>query len=464
MKKTISNLLVFVMILGLLTGCGGSNSNNSSGGNSSSSGNPSGSSDSEKQIVTIDIWHSMEGSNGEAMGALIDKFNATRGKELGIEAVNVFQGNDCAVKLKTLIQTNDTKNMPDVCQIYSASLPIVSQCEQACFIDNMYGQGSAIISKDDIYPNMLATYAYEGKQISMPFNASAILLFSNLDAFAEIGMTEADIPTTWDEVIAACKKLTVKNGDVVERYGLNMLLGRYEMANLVGSQGAKFMDNDNGRTGLVTDVACVNEMRNAYNMYGELIATGGLKPTYDNQNEEFATGLCAMTVMSSARIGSVTNLTKDGGINWRASFLPVFDEADDGGVCVGGASLAMFNRGDEEKKMAAWEFIQYAVSAEAQSTWSQATGYLPVNIHTQELDEYRAFVDANPAVQVALDEMSISKEGTQEAVLNMASEIATVFKTVCVEFAAGNLTAEEALNSTVEQCRSAFDQYNRANT
>lgn len=463
MKKTLCILLALVMVIGLFAACG-----NETASNETTKANTEGSNNaaegSSQEVITIDIWHSMEGTNGEAMAALIENFNATRGKELGIEAVNVFQGSDCAVKLKTLIQTNDVTNMPDVCQIYSASLPIVSQCAQACFIDDMYGQGSALISEEDIYSNMLATYTYEGRQVAIPFNASAILLYCNMDAFAEVGLTEDDIPTTWDEVIDVCEKLTIKNGDTVERYGLNMLLGRYEMANLVGSQGAKFMDNNNGRDGLVTDVACIEEMRNAYNMYAELIATGGLKPTYDNQNEEFATGLCAMTVMSSARIGSVTNLTKDGGINWKASFLPVFSEEDNSGVCVGGASLAMFDRGDDAKKMAAWEFIQYAVSAEAQCTWSMATGYLPVNVNTQNLDEYVAFVAENPAVQVALDEMAISDEGNQEAVLNMASEIATVFKTVCVELASGNLTAEEALNSTVEQCRAAFEQYNRANS
>ena len=52
--------------------------------------------------------------------AMVKNFNETRGKELGLHANSVFQGNDTASKLKTLIQTNDVENMPDVCAWFTA--------------------------------------------------------------------------------------------------------------------------------------------------------------------------------------------------------------------------------------------------------------------------------------------------------------------------------------------------------
>ena len=60
------------------------------------------------EVVTFDVWHSMEGSNGEAFEAMVSNFNDTVGKELGIQANSVFQGSDTASKLKTLIQAGDT--------------------------------------------------------------------------------------------------------------------------------------------------------------------------------------------------------------------------------------------------------------------------------------------------------------------------------------------------------------------
>lgn len=207
-------------------------------------------------VVTFDVWHSMEGTNGEAFEAMVSNFNDTVGKELGIQANSVFQGNDTASKLKTLIQAGDTENMPDVCLVYGASLPVVGDYENTVPVDDMYGTGTATLSKEDILPATVQTYTYKGKQICMPFNSSTLLLYYNVDAFNEVGLDPENPPKTLDEIADACEKLTVKDGDNVTRYGFNAELDRYEMVNLVGNQGdgTPFGDNNNGRDGLITEV------------------------------------------------------------------------------------------------------------------------------------------------------------------------------------------------------------------
>ena len=177
--------------------------------------------------VTFDVWHSMEGSNGEAFEAMVKNFNETKGKELGLHANSVFQGNDTASKLKTLIQTNDVENMPDVCLVYGASLPVVASSDNKVAVDDMYGQGSASIKKEDINPSAVQTYTYQGKQLCMPFNSSTLLLYYNADAFKEVGLDPETPPTTLAEIADACEKLTVTENGKVTRYGMNMVLDRY---------------------------------------------------------------------------------------------------------------------------------------------------------------------------------------------------------------------------------------------
>ena len=138
--------------------------------------------------VTIDVWHSMEGSNGEAFEAMVKNFNETTGKELGITANSVFQGSDTAGKLKTLIQTDDVANMPDVCLLYSASLPVVAEYKGTVAVDDMYGKGDQELSKEEINQSAIQTYSYKGKQVCMPFNSSTLLLYYNKDAFKEVGL------------------------------------------------------------------------------------------------------------------------------------------------------------------------------------------------------------------------------------------------------------------------------------
>lgn len=469
MKKLLALVLALALLAAMcLTGCSKTavkdpdTSDSSTQQTDDTAANAETQDTEDQEITTISVWHSMEGNNGEAFAQLIDDFNATRGKELGIVAENVFQGTDTAVKLKTLIQTNDVENMPDVCQIFSVSLPIIAECEQTVFVDDMYGQGSGLVARDDIFKSMRDTYSYEGKQVSMPFNASAILLYCNLDAFESVGLTEADIPTTWDEVIDLTQKLTVRDGDKVSRYGFNMQLGLYELSEMVGTQNSLITDMENGRTGLAAKIVCEDQARNAFRILDELNQTGGLNPLYNNQNEEFSTGINAMTVMSSARIASVTNLAD--GTKWCAAPFPRVSAEDNGGVGIGGASLAMFSKGDEAKKNAAWEFIMYAASAEAQSKWSMQTGYLPVNVATQDMDEYKSYVEQNPAVQVAIDEIQADFETVPSLVLNMQAEINSIVRTAASNLIEGSTDVDGAVDAFVSESEAAFEQYNRANS
>ena len=114
MKKQVSVVLAAAIAGGLLAGCGSTKPAETT---AAAGTNGAGETQAEAAAgdVTIDVWHSMEGSNGEAFEAMVKNFNETTGKELGITANSVFQGSDTAGKLKTLIQTDDVANMPDVC-------------------------------------------------------------------------------------------------------------------------------------------------------------------------------------------------------------------------------------------------------------------------------------------------------------------------------------------------------------
>ena len=67
-------------------------------------------------------------------------------------------------------------------------------------------------------------------------------------------------------------------------------------------------------------------------------------------------------------------------------------------------------------------------SAQTQSTWSQATGYLPINLETKDLDEYKTFVEESPAVATALEQFESSNPMVQEPVMMMQGSIDSVIK------------------------------------
>lgn len=469
MKKILALLLAAVMVLGLAA-CGGNNGSATeppaTQGTSTDVPPKTEGTPATGEVVEIDVWHSMEGNNGEAFEAMVNNFNETTGKELGIHANSVFQGNDTASKLKTLIQTGDTANMPDVCLVYGASLPVVAEYEGTVPVDTMYGTGSATLAKEDIVPATVVTYSYKGTQVCMPFNSSTLLLYYNVDAFVEAGLDPENPPKTMSEIADACAKLTVKDDSGnITRYGFNLVVDRYVMVNLIGNQGqgSYFGDNEAGRAGLITECVAHDQILNVYNAWSEIAATGGLKYNYDNQNEEFSTGITAMTMMSSARIGSVTKLTANSGVNWAVTNLPDCLPTDEGGASIGGASLVMFDNGNDAKKAAAWEFIQYTASAETQATWSMATGYLPINLGTKDVPAFAEHLANTPALQVALAQFTSSKPTVQEPVMMMQGSVDAVIKEASINVAEGTMTPEEAADYVVVESNKLFEEYNLAN-
>ena len=81
MKKTFRNLCVILMIMAILTGCGAKKE----------SANKSVKLDPENPI-SIRVWHYYNGSQQAAFDELVNEFNSTEGKELGINVEGISQG------------------------------------------------------------------------------------------------------------------------------------------------------------------------------------------------------------------------------------------------------------------------------------------------------------------------------------------------------------------------------------
>jgi multiple sugar transport system substrate-binding protein len=68
--------------------------------------------------------------------------------------------------------------------------------------------GDQLKNKDDFYPSLLTSFTYDGKLYCAPKDFSTLQLVINTDLWAKAGLTDADIPKTWDELATVSKKLT----------------------------------------------------------------------------------------------------------------------------------------------------------------------------------------------------------------------------------------------------------------
>jgi multiple sugar transport system substrate-binding protein len=55
------------------------------------------------------------------------------------------------------------------------------------------------------------------------------------------------------------------------------------------------------------------------------------------------------------------------------------------------------------------KFLEFILGEEFQTQWALKTGYLPINIKSQNSKEYQAFLQENPIIEVFLKQMQWAK-------------------------------------------------------
>jgi len=82
-----------------------------------------------------------------------------------------------------------------------------------------------ISNVDDFYPNLRQAFTYDSKVYCVPKDTSTLALEINTDLWHKAGLTDADVPTTWDQMTAAAQKIKAKGvvplaiGDTRDRIG-----------------------------------------------------------------------------------------------------------------------------------------------------------------------------------------------------------------------------------------------------
>ena len=123
----------------------------------------------------------------------------------------------------------------------------------------------------------------------------------------------------------------------------------------------------------------------------------------------------------------------------------------------------MIDRDDEKKKEAAWEFVSYMISPEAQVKWVEKTGYTPVNIKTQELEEYKTALKNQPKLEESMSNLVNTPDTVVPAFIPNSSSIGTIIKDTMMAFGAGSISKEEAHKQIVDGIEKSIESYYRAN-
>lgn len=189
-----------------LSACGGSGFSSGGDSQSQASSGPA----SIKVLIA---------SSGDAETKAVTDAAAAWAKASGNTA-EVTQAQDMAQQLG---QGFASGNPPDVFYVDAGRFATYASA------GSLEAYGDSFPEKDDFYPNLREAFTQDGKLYCIPKDFSTLALEINTAAWAKAGLTDVDVPQTWEQLSTVAKKLTTGDqvglalGDTRDRIGAFMV-------------------------------------------------------------------------------------------------------------------------------------------------------------------------------------------------------------------------------------------------
>ncbi|MCR6494271.1 extracellular solute-binding protein [Cellulomonas sp. P24] len=230
---------------------------------------------------------------------------------------------------------------------------------------SLLSYGDQLPNTDDFYKSLRDQFTYNGKLVCAPKDFSTLALVINTDDWAAAGLTDADIPTTWDQLSSVAKKLTT-----AAHVGLG-ISGEYARLDVFMAQAGGTMESADGKTATVDspeNLAGLNYIKGLLKdktaAFAKDLGTGW-------GGEAFGTGKAAMTIEGNWITGA---MSKDyPNIKYKVVELPAGP--------AGKATLQFTNcwgvAADSGNKTGAVDLVKFLTSKDQQLAAAKAFGVMP---------------------------------------------------------------------------------------
>ena len=251
-------------------------------------------------------------------------------------------------------------------------------------------------------PRMMSLSQVDGKQFGLAFNASSPIMYYNIELVKRAGGDPKNMPNTWDGLITLAGKIKALGGDISGiSYDVHAWPDDWLFQGMLYQLGGKLVEPGTKKVGFNNDTGL-----QALKTMRRFVTDGGMQLVdWDQSRQQFGAGKTGILFSTPAHLKIVTDMvgTK---FEWGTARFPLDNKAN-GGVPTGGNAVVMLTR-DAAKQKAAWDFIKFVTSAEAQKVVVEMTGYLPTNQLALGANFLGPFYDKNPNFSTATTQIDKS--------------------------------------------------------
>lgn len=396
-KKLMALLLSIVMLCSLLSGCIGQFAKNPDEETQApvvdpDSGTVAPVPTADPNVeVEIEVWYAISGTSGETFVAQAEAFDAAND---GIKLNMSYSGgsNDTATKVSAALLT-DTN--PDVALMYAG--PLYTGGEGNFDMEALVnGEG---FDKDDVFEGMLDYCTFgDGGVCAVPYGISTQVMYYNKAVLEAAGVDMTNPPKTWAEFAEVLKQVQAK-GNVTgndEFSAFDTSDEAWLFKSMLMQNGCQIVEANDG---VITPIYNNEQAVEVAQYWYDLIQNGLMTPSeHDNAENKFLAGNLGFIASSSNRISRWQGKTE---FEIGAIEMPYFTQPS---LALGGNVLVILTK-DPVKIQKAWEFICHLTSAEQNTAFALATGYLPIHKSALESEEVKAAIAENEMYGVAFNQL-----------------------------------------------------------
>lgn len=321
-KKMMGGVLSFVLVFGLLTGCGNSNAE------------PKDVEVTDSGKKEVALWHALTDEEVDRVESYVKRFNEQSEKA---EVKLVYTPRDEMIKKLTI--GNIAGDMADMVLLDN---PYNSEFAASGVLEDLT-EYYEVWDENQFLEGPLSSATYDGKIYGLPYSCNCLALFYNEDM---LNAANVEVPETWDELKTVAKALTNEACYGFALCGTKDEEGAFQILPFINSAGGDI--NSLGSEGSIEAVQLI----------GDMVQEGSISKEIMNWSQadvekQFAAGNCAMMINGVWQVDTLRADNPD--LKWNVSYIPV-SEAGKQATGLGGENLCVTKGADAE---ACWEFISW---------------------------------------------------------------------------------------------------------
>lgn len=360
---------------------------------------------SAEDVVELEfVYHKTESNAIDAMETVINNFNAANP---GIK-VNFVQVPDTATVLQTRAQLNE---MPDMFGCTTGNM-FELMFEDGIIMDLT---GQEFLS--NVEPSSLEMSTYNGKNWRLPYSLSCYGLYVRTDIFEEQGLA---LPTTWDELMDVCEKLTAAGITPFALPDKTMVYQRMErMMSFMSEDDSEFKQIAAGELE-AKDSKLLQNYANASLQIVNYMTPESLGAEYTESYQQLLSGAAAMTINGGWSLATLKDYDPD----IKVALIPMPNPTGDESKVVVSIDTNFCISSSTKHPEECLKFFEYLAQPEVAQVYADKEGSpCVINGVTVSTPELSVISEVMAEGKICLSQNAIWPSGFRKALGSVATEL-----------------------------------------